>query len=164
MSERLFPGANPKTLAAELLSACRLEMADDKGDSAHKAAYWLFQQVKAYAGLTAARAAFVHFGRPPTTRRRNEFKNYGLLDRLDMMKPKPVVLQLAKQLAKENALLPRSEQRGAGSTDVHALEKHIRDIVKKRETGLKKGTWTGPITDEQAVRHFGATNVETFSK
>lgn len=76
-----------------------------------------------------------------------------------MMKGGPRPLRLAKQLAAENRLLPRAEQRGAGSIDVMALEKQIRTLVKKRERDLAAGTWYGPVTKEQAVRHFGAKKV-----
>jgi hypothetical protein len=124
----------------------------------------LFCEIRGKLGDARARRIFAIWGTPPSASKMAKLKNYGLLDRLDMMKPKPVVLKLAKQLAKENLLLPRGEQRGAGSTDAHALEKHIRTLVKKRESGLKAKTWHGPITPEQAVRHFGAKKVETSSK
>lgn len=83
-------------------------------------------------------------------------RNHGLLDCYDWMKPKPVVLRLAKQIAEENKLLPRSEQRGAGSTDVHSLEKLIRTLVEQREKALKARKWYGPVNHEQAVKYFGA--------
>jgi hypothetical protein len=133
----------------------------------------LFLEIRESIGDAKARWVFAKWGTPPSRRRRQEINNDGLLSRLDLMsvrdrktgelRPCPNVLKLAKQLAKENESLPREQQRGAGSTDVHALEKHIRDLVKKRETGLANRTWHGVITHEQAIRHFGAKKVETFS-
>jgi hypothetical protein len=201
MSENLFPCRDPAEIAAELFRSCQWEVAGDVRGAAHKAAYYLFQELIEHLspggkagrsklmddiadtddpqkidaafselriGAGRASRVFLHFGKPPTVRQQNEFKNYALLDRLDMMKdkktglPSPNMLQLAKHLAKENSKLPRTEQRGAGSTDVHALEKHIRDVVKKREQGLKNRTWRGPINEDQAIRHFGAKKVATF--
>jgi hypothetical protein len=54
--------------------------------------------------------------------------------------------------------------KGSGRCRVPALAKHIETLVKKRERELAAGTWFGPITREQAVRHFGAKNVAKFSK
>jgi hypothetical protein len=96
-------------------------------------------------GLRRAKRIFRHFGRPITKTRLIEINNHGLLSSLDMMKPKPVVHRLAKRLAEENKKLPREQQRGAGSTSVRALEKHIRELEKQREAGIKNGTWCGPL-------------------
>jgi hypothetical protein len=74
------------------------------------------------------------------------------------------MLEFAELLAKENEALPFEQRKGPGGVDVPALAKHIENLVKKRERELAAGTWFGPITGEQAVRHFGAKNVATFSK
>lgn len=165
-----FPHRDPSTITKELFESCAWQEAGLPDGAAYKAAYYLFSELDERVGINRARWLFRHFGRPPSQRRLNEIKNYALLDRLDGMKdkktglPSPNILKLANELAKANQTLPVSERRSAGSTDVHALEKHIRDIVKKRKRGLEKRTWRGPVTHEQAVRHFGAKKVETFSK
>jgi hypothetical protein len=120
----------------------------------------LFLEMRENIGEKNARWIFAKWGTPPTQRRLNEIKNHALLDRFDRMQS-PSILALAKQLAKENESLPTKDKRAAGGTDVVALEKHIRDVVKKRERGLAARTWHGPITEAQAVRHFGAKKVET---
>lgn len=135
----------------------------DPVDAAEMAAGQLFGEIAADLGEAKARWIFAKWGTPPSASRRAQIKNFALLSRLDRMKPKPVILKLAKQQAAENESLPRREQRGAGSTDVTALEKHIRSLVKKREKGLAERSWFGPVTEEQAIRHFGAKKVETFS-
>jgi len=171
MSGPLLAG-NPKALAAELFRACAWGMAGNADEAACKAAYWLFAELNKQVGRTGARGAFWQFAKPLTQRRRNEIRNHGLLDRLDMMvdaagNPAPNMLGLAKRMAAENALLTPNERKArgsAGSTDVSSLAKHIRDIVKRREQGLKNRTWHGPVTEEQAMRHFLAKKVATISK
>jgi hypothetical protein len=182
MNKPLWPCMQPKEAAAELLRSCAWEMGGNTGEAAHKAAYYLFQELIAQLGADHPRARelaaqiasdptspeagklqttmvlansdlgrrraariFQHFGRPVTKTRRIEMANHGLLLSLDIMKPKPIVHRLAKQLAEENKKLPRAQQRGAGSTSVRALEKHIRDLEKKRAAGIKNGTWWGPV-------------------
>lgn len=122
----------------------------------------LFLEIRESIGEKNARWIFAKWGTPPTQRRMNEIRNHALLDRFDRMKGGSI-LALAKQLAKENETLPIKDRRAAGGVDVVALEKHIRDVVKKRERGLAAGKWHGPITEAQAVRHFGARKVETYS-
>lgn len=159
----------------------------DPRDAAKLAAGRLFAEIQAELGTAAARRIFAMWGTPPTQRRMNEIRNHGLLSRMDIMTDlaktrharekarcesaglpvpdfaPPSLLAFAKELAKENADLPLKDRRAAGGTDVHALEKHIRDMVKKREKGLAAGKWYGPITEAQAIRHFGAQKVETSS-
>jgi hypothetical protein len=74
---------------------------------------------------------FAKLGKKPGRRDAAHFKNLLLLERYNRMKP-PNVQQLAKRLAEENKDLPPEEQRGAGGTDPFDLERHIRDLLKKR--------------------------------
>jgi hypothetical protein len=169
MSKNLFPRRDPAEIAAELFRSCAWEEAGDPFGAAHKAAYYLSQELDERIGVDRAKYVFRHFGELPSTTNLNERKNYAVLDRLDMMTdengtPCPVALRLAKRLAKENEALPLAERKGPGGVDVPALAKHIQNLVKKRERELEAGTWHGPVTHEQAVRHFGAKNVATFSE
>lgn len=156
----------PHKAAKELFDSCMAEEVGLPDGAAFKAAYYVFSELTDRAGIDRARWIFRHFGRDPTQSRRNEIKNFALLDRLDMMtdetgKPSPVYLRLAKQLAEENKSLPKSERKGPGGTDVVALAKHIENQDKKRTRSLLAGTWRGPITHDQAVRHFRAKNLAT---
>jgi hypothetical protein len=46
-----------------------------------------------------------------------------------------------------------------------SLVRHtLQPITNRAERRRPAGTWFGPITGEQAVRHFGAKNVAAFSK
>jgi hypothetical protein len=99
--------------------------------------------------IREARRIFYRFGAPPSAERLRQISNYGLLDRLDFMRPRPVIQRLARELAEENKRLPRAQQRGAGGTEVLALEKHIRRQVKLREKGMRRAPGGGralPIT------------------
>jgi hypothetical protein len=127
------------------------------------------QTIVARVGVGRAKYIFQHFAKPPSTTDLNDRKNYAVLDRFDRgvwdektRKWRPCsMLELAKLLAKENEALPLEERKGPGGVDVPALAKHIENQVKRRERELEAGTWFGPITHEQAIRHFGAQNVAT---
>jgi hypothetical protein len=169
MSENLFTRRPPSELATELFRSCAWEEAGDPGGAAHKAAYYLFQELIERLGAGHAKYIFRHFGKLPTLTDVNDRENYALLDRFDRgewdqesHKWRPIsMLKLAKIVAKENEALPTQKKKGAGGTDAHALAKHIENLVKRRERELEAGTWFGPITHEQAIRHFGAQNVAT---
>jgi hypothetical protein len=105
----------------------------------------LFLLIRENHGEATARRIFAKWGNPPTAKRLAMFENVSLLDRLDMMEPKPNVQKLARQLAEENKALPRAKQRGPGSTNPIALEKQIRRIRDLRTRRMKKGTWLGPF-------------------
>jgi hypothetical protein len=105
----------------------------DRMPGAEYAAYLLFRLIEKHHGIAAARYIFTKFGAPPSAKRINQIKNLGLLDMYDMMRPKPNVQRLAKQLAAENEKLPREERWGPrGTTDPLVLDKHIRRLVQKR--------------------------------
>jgi hypothetical protein len=123
-------------------------------------------------GRQRARYAFWQSCKPMTKTDVNNRENYAVLDRFDRgvwdnktREGRPIsYLGLAKILAEENKALPREQRKGPGGVEVTALAKHIENLVKRRERELAAGTWFGPITHEQAVRHFGAKNVATISK
>lgn len=129
---------------------------------AKKKALATFSEISEVIGDRNARWVFALWGNGVSKRRQQEIDNHMLLIQLDMMK-KPSMLGLAKRLAQENKSLPRAQQKGARGIDVIALEKLIRGAVAKRNKGLEQGTWWGPVTQKQAVRHFGAQKVETSS-
>lgn len=91
----------------------------------------LFFAIARHHGETTARRVFKECG-PMPKRLRIAIRNATVLDRLDMMKPKPNVAQLARELAEENKALPRHQQRGVGGIDPVTLEGHIRDLVDRR--------------------------------
>jgi hypothetical protein len=105
----------------------------------------LFMVFRENHGDSIARRIFAKWSAPPSNRRLQEIANLGLLDRLDLMKPKPNVQRLARQLAGENERLPKSKQRGAGSTNPMLLEKQIRRIRDFRKACMKEGIWLGPF-------------------
>jgi hypothetical protein len=106
----------------------------DTMPGAKYAASLLFCLIEKHHGLAAARSIFNMFGTPPSAARINHIKNLGLLDRYDMMKPKPNVQRLAKELAAENEKLSREERWGPrGTTDPLVLDKHIRRLIQKRK-------------------------------
>jgi len=109
-----------------------------------KAALDLFIEIEKHHGEKTARAIFAMWGTPPTKARIATIKNWGLLSRLDIMS-EPNVQQLAREVAEENKKLPRSQRRGAGSTSVIALEKHIRRQIDERKEKLANRTWCGPV-------------------
>jgi hypothetical protein len=169
MSENLFPRRLPAEIAAELFRSCEWEEAGEPFGAAHKSSYYLFQELIERLGLDRAKYIFRQFGKLPSTSDLNDWKNHAVLARLDMMtdengRPCPIALRLAKQLAKENEALPLEDRKGPGGVEVTALARHIQNLVKKRERELATGTWFGPITHEQAMRHFGAKNVATISE
>jgi hypothetical protein len=113
----------------------------DTADGARYAVHLLFMAISEFHGKEAAYHVFSKYSGPPAASRVAHIKNCGLLDRLDMMKPKPNVELLARQLAEENKKLPREEQRGAGGIDPFDLARHIREIMRKR----KKHPWRYPV-------------------
>jgi hypothetical protein len=117
----------------------------DPSDAAKNAALHLFLEIRESLGEQEARHIFGMWGTPPTADRIKEINNLGLLDLYDLMKPKPDVQRLARELAEENKKLPRQQQRGAGSTDPIALALQINRVRKERKAAIKRGTWRGPF-------------------
>jgi hypothetical protein len=69
MSEKLFPRRSPAEIAAELCRSCAWEEAGDPFGTAHKAAYYLFQELIERIGVDAARRILMHFGKGRVGRR-----------------------------------------------------------------------------------------------
>jgi hypothetical protein len=105
----------------------------DTIDGCEHAAYLLFTEIYTRHGIVEARRIFMKFGAEPTRTRLRLITNLALLDRYDMMKPRPNVERLAKQVAEQNKKLPREQQRGAGGTDWKNLDKHIRRMLDERD-------------------------------
>lgn len=63
----------------------------DSMDSAKLAALHLFREIAAKHGVGRARAIFAMWGNPPSKAKLATIKNHTILQRLDMMKPKPSV-------------------------------------------------------------------------
>jgi hypothetical protein len=93
----------------------------------------LFSLINEHHGETEARRIFAMWGTLPTPTRMRQIRNEGLLTRYDMMKPKPNVQRLAREVAEENRSLPQKDRKGAGGTTVHALDRLIRRLVRERK-------------------------------
>ena len=118
----------------------------DTIEGATRAALELFLKIRKHHGDVKARRIFAMWGTPPTPRRLAEIKNLRLFDLLDLMKPRPNVMKLARELARRNETLPRPERYGpSGSFNHEVLERHIFKLVAKRKKCIKAGTWTGPF-------------------
>lgn len=97
------------------------------------AAYLLFREIEKLHGRAEARRILTKYGSPPSARRTARIKNLGLLDRYDMMKPKPNVQKLARELTEENRELPQEQRHGPrGTINQATLEKHIRRLLDER--------------------------------
>jgi hypothetical protein len=133
MSENLWPSRPPKESAAELLRACRWEVAGDAGEGGYKAAYYLFQELRSHLEIDQARRIFLHFGNPPSPRQIKQFKNGWLLDRLHSMKGGPKIQPFAQQIAAENVefnkTVPREQWRPINPA---SIEKQIRRLNDQR--------------------------------
>jgi hypothetical protein len=98
------------------------------------AAQAMFRAIERHLGRNEAYRIFSKFGTPPSADKRRLIKNLSLLDRFDMMKPKPNVQKLAWQLAAENKNLPQEERWGPrGTTNPMTLDKHIRRLLAERQ-------------------------------
>jgi hypothetical protein len=71
-------------------------------------------------------------GLKPRRRQQAALSNSALLDRYERMTPKPTKAAFIRQVAKENERLPKPMRRGAGSDNVIALDRHFRDLLRKR--------------------------------
>jgi hypothetical protein len=84
-------------------------------------------------GESWAKAIFAECaGVKPTLRQKADISNGALLDRYERMTPKPTKAAFIRQVAKENEQLPKALRRGAGSDNVIALDRHFRDLLRKR--------------------------------
>jgi hypothetical protein len=105
----------------------------------------LFGLVERRHGRGWACRIFLTLGSPPGARRLRKFKNWALLDRLDLMKPTPNIQRLARELAEENRILPHNDRWGpTGTTDWVQLDQQIRRACRDRSKHEKRGDWWGP--------------------
>lgn len=146
-----FGRKSAKLLAEEMILSCFNDIHDPL-EAADRAAYWLFSVTVAEFGLSHARRIFMKFGKEPSPKKLKKIKNAGVLSRYDMMK-EPNVAELARQLFAENQALPKGKR---STTTLGSWEKHITRLKKDRERRLKDRTWWGPVTQNQAVKYFGA--------
>jgi hypothetical protein len=103
----------------------------------------LFSIISHHHGQETARRMFSMWGTAPARRDQQKIERYGLLMRYDQMNP-PNVQRLVREVAEENKVRPRLEQRGAGNTSFKSLEVLLRRELKKRDERIKSGTWDGP--------------------
>ena len=110
-------------------------------------AYELFQLIREHHGERQTRRIFAKWATPPTPQKLRLFSNLALFDRLDLMKPKPNMQKLAREIAAENReKKPRERPKGpAGSINELALDRHIRRLCAKRKAAMKRNVWWGPF-------------------
>lgn len=109
-------------------------------------AWKLFSLIKTHHGEKEARSIFREWGKEPSKERINELKNWALLERYDAM-AEPNVAALAREIVELNATLPKDQQLTPRyRPTVTSLDKHLRLLLKRRETALRGGTWEGPTS------------------
>jgi hypothetical protein len=137
-TEFRWPFRNPRDLVEELFAAC---LWSDKFpiEAAHKAASWLFSELRQRIGSDEAQRAFLHYGKPLSKRHIKQIKNENLLTRYDLMrdddgKPSPNVQRLAQQIVDENDAFNKSPERNgeARPTNLTSIDKHIRRLLDLR--------------------------------
>jgi hypothetical protein len=117
-------------------------------------AWKLFILIKQHHGEKEARKIFREWGKEPSKKRINELKNWALLQRYDAM-AEPNVAELARQIVELNATLPKDQQLTPRyRPTVTSLDKHLRLLLKRRETGLRNGTWEGPTCMRRVEQLF----------
>jgi hypothetical protein len=106
----------------------------------------LFRQIETHHGRARAQEIFKELGKPLSKARANELKNWALLKRVDAME-KPNVAELARQVVEENAALPEDQQLTPRyRPTLPTVDKHLRNLLRERQEGLKAGTWEGPTS------------------
>ena len=95
------------------------------------AAIDLFGAILKFHGDKEARRIFTKLGKQPTTGQLKQIANLGLLDRLEVMRPRSI-RRLARETAEKNQLLKPDERPPgpSGSTNRDSLERYIRKLVK----------------------------------
>jgi hypothetical protein len=117
-------------------------------------AWKLFLLIKQHHGEKAARRIFREWGKEPPKNRINELKNWSLLERLDAME-KPNVAELARQVVEKNASLPAEQQlTPRHRPTLPTVDKHLRNLLRERQEGLKAGTWEGPTSMRRFNREW----------
>jgi hypothetical protein len=114
----------------------------------------LFKQIETHHGRERARAIFGELGKPLSKARANELRNWALLERYDAME-KPIVAELARQVVKENAGLPEEQQLTPRyRPTLPTVDKHLRNLLRERQEGLKAETWEGPTSMRRFNREW----------
>ena len=133
MSENLWPNKPPKESIAELLRACRWEVAGNQIEGGYKAADYLFEELIARVGVDLARSIFMRVA-DEMDDIVDEQNSVALLTRYYLWrdkktgKRKPNVQQLAQQIAAEHAAFNKSPERNGApqrQTNQSAIEKQI---------------------------------------
>jgi hypothetical protein len=114
----------------------------------------LFRQIETHHGRERAQAIFRELGKFLSKARANELKNWALLERYDAME-KPIVAELARQLVEENAGLPEEQQLTPRyKPTLPTVDKHLRNLLRERQEGLKAETWEGPTSMRRFNREW----------
>lgn len=117
-------------------------------------AWKLFLLIKQHHGEKEARRIFKKWGKDASRKEINELKNWALLQRYDAM-AEPNVAELARQIVDLNATLPKDQQLTPRyRPTVTSLDKHLRLLLKRRETGLRNGAWEGPTCMRRVKQLF----------
>jgi hypothetical protein len=131
---KYFREKYPGEAAADLVASCLYEELFPTG-AAEKAAYYLFDNIREQLGVEEARRIFLKFGKDPSPTKLKKIKNAGVLDRYDMMKPRPNIAELARQMFAENQALPSGQR---STTTLTSIEKHITRLKDEREKRRSK--------------------------
>jgi hypothetical protein len=113
-----------------------------------------FRQLETHHGRETAQKIFGELGKPLSQKRANELKNWELLKRYDSME-KPIVAELARQVVEENARLPEEQQLTPRyRPTLPTVDKHLRNLLRDRQEGLKAGKWEGPTSMRRFNREW----------
>jgi len=116
----------------------------------------LFMQIEKLHGRERTQAIFKELGKPLSKKRANELKNWALLERLDAM-DKPNVAELARQVVKENDSLSKDQQLTPRyRPTLPTVDKHLRNLLRERQEGLRAETWEGPTSMRRFNREWHA--------
>jgi hypothetical protein len=114
----------------------------------------LFRQIETHHGREKAQEVFRELGKPLSKSRTNELKNWVLLERYDAME-KPIVAELARQVVEENARLSEEHQLTPRyRPTLPTVDKHLRNLLRERQEGLKAETWEGPTSMRRFNREW----------
>jgi hypothetical protein len=117
-------------------------------------AWKLFLLIKQHHSEKEARRIFFEWGKPVSKNRTNELKNWVLLQRLDSME-KPNVAELARQIVEENSHLGDDQQLTPRyRPTLPTVDKHLRNLLRERQEGLRAETWEGPTSMRRFDREW----------
>jgi hypothetical protein len=105
---------------------------------------WMYSHIEKHHGAEAASKIFLTFGKKLSKTRLNRLKNMNLYWLFDQMED-PNVAALAREVFEKNAERSRNDQlTPRPNPSVPTLEKHLRELIKKRDEAERAGTWKGP--------------------